>query len=311
METIDLQNMPVIFQTNRFIGYNQPFILSRDGIELSECVGGIVNFNDKATIVPQSHGAYMVIHAPTLSKYIGSSNNLYTRFRAHRSGLLKGKHYCNGLLELYNRSNPNDFRFVWIKVNNRDVAYDIEQSLLDADKDCSLLLNSAIDARAPGKGYVMSPEHKAILLNANKTPERAAATSNYMKTRWQEPAFRVNMLEKRKSFRLSPESRAKISASKRGIKPTEAARKRHSEVCKSPEHRAKLSKAFTGRKQSQETKDKRALSSFGKRYERKVSIDGTFYSSLTVASKALNVCINTIRNRVASDLAKYDSYYFL
>ena len=96
-------------------------------------------------------GVYVVEIPESPFFYIGSSCNLFNRAREHRKELRQGKHPSAKLQGLYDHEQEMSVT-VLQKAASRDEAYDIEQELLDLNKDNPFCLNIARDARCASKG---------------------------------------------------------------------------------------------------------------------------------------------------------------
>lgn len=114
--------------------------------------------------------AYAITNIETGEIYLGSTKKVVSRLDYHRYTLNLRKHHCHSFQTSFNATNSGYFDACVIFSETRDEAYDIEQYLLDAYLNDPLLLNIAINARAPSKGIIMSQEnrHKISLGNKGK-----------------------------------------------------------------------------------------------------------------------------------------------
>lgn len=132
---------------------------------------------------------YMLIHKPTGMFYIGSTSNILSRKRVHKSALLNGQHANPKLTELFRKYGKwEDFEWKIFLVNEREEAFIMEQELLDLHWGDPLLLNSSKDARKPICGIEMSADvfekRRKAIHAALSQPERRALLSATLKETW-------------------------------------------------------------------------------------------------------------------------------
>lgn len=112
-------------------------------------------------------GAYMLHNLQTGYGYVGSTHDLDFRVKTHQQLLKNGKH-PNKRLQAQFDVNPN-FDAVVLPLEDREVAFDLEQALLDEHALNPFLLNVSRDARycrVPGLKH--SDETKAKISAASK-----------------------------------------------------------------------------------------------------------------------------------------------
>jgi group I intron endonuclease len=102
--------------------------------------------------------AYVLTHRSTGHKYIGSSGKVGYRLCQHRSALKHNKHPCVKLQEAYNLDAGYDA--VIYGVATRELAFQLEQALLDRYKETGLLFNRSSSALAPSTGYEVTDEFR-------------------------------------------------------------------------------------------------------------------------------------------------------
>ena len=108
---------------------------------------GKVSIKDGRDLIPVT---YFIVHKPTGSFYVGSTENIINRKSGHLSLLRRGIHYNKKLQDLWTSSNDESL-WEWTAVifNTRQEAYDEEQKNLDKYRDSPLLLNIAKDSQSP------------------------------------------------------------------------------------------------------------------------------------------------------------------
>jgi group I intron endonuclease len=82
--------------------------------------------------VDQISGVYRILCVPTGKVYIGSSKNIYSRFKGHRRELRRGTHHSSKLQRAWNKYGEISFDFNLLeKVDNINSLRDIEQLYID------------------------------------------------------------------------------------------------------------------------------------------------------------------------------------
>lgn len=97
-------------------------------------------------------GIYAILNLVNQKCYIGSANNIYSRFESHREALNENIHKNKHLQNAYNKHRKQNFKFIILEkfsYNHRDELYDLEQEYLDTF-DGKLLYN--INMKATGRG---------------------------------------------------------------------------------------------------------------------------------------------------------------
>ena len=65
-------------------------------------------------VVKKTRGVYAVLHVPTGSAYIGSSEHVTNRYTWHRVMLRRGDHTSKALQKLWNKTSESEWAFVLI-----------------------------------------------------------------------------------------------------------------------------------------------------------------------------------------------------
>lgn len=148
-------------------------------------------------------GIYVIENSLTGEFYVGSAKNMRKRWQTHRSLLRAGKHHAARLQESWTQHGEGNFRFLPLHVCRDKV-----QRLLLEQHFLSTLappFNTAQKAHSC-EGVKRSPETIAKIRAAVSSPARVA--------RFREMAKRPK----------SVEHRARIAASRLGVRPTEETR---------------------------------------------------------------------------------------
>jgi group I intron endonuclease len=243
--------------------------------------------------------AYFINNIANNQIYIGSTSNIFRRLGYHRNKLVSNTH---SNVNLQNGFHVNLKGFIDVCVifaNDREDAYDIEQMLLDSFKDDKRLTNIAINARKTNLGIPWEQERKDYISRIN--------------------TGRI----------VSKETREKISKAHIGKIRSEEIRKKLSIAFKgrklSKEHILLISERTKGRKATLETKLKQSIAQKGKKVspegranmhiasralQKPITINGTHYDSILIASKTLHIPTSTIGIRLRSEKEPYKDWKY-
>ena len=111
-------------------------------------------------------GFYIIQEPDTKRTYVGSTVHLGVRLTQHEKLLREGKHFNPILQRTYDKHKTLDFIGTVVdepglsREENRKIALELEQSIIDEFKDTPLLLNIVKDVLAPGLGREQSVEEK-------------------------------------------------------------------------------------------------------------------------------------------------------
>jgi len=171
-------------------------------------------------------GIYTIRQIGTSNCYIGSSKNVFDRWRLHEFALQRNKHHSIYLQRAWNKYGPAAFEFVLLEVCSewsKAIAIAKEQYWIDKLKP---VFNHAPIAGSP--------------LGIKRSAETIAKVSAALKGR----------ISPRKGVKLSEETKLRISKSKSGTKqPREAVIRRANAIrgqLRSAEQRANMSRARKG-----------------------------------------------------------------
>ncbi len=237
-------------------------------------------------------GIYKIFSKVDGKSYVGSTNNLKSRFRTHKRELNKGTHINPHLQNAWNLYGSDNFVFEVIELVSEDSLLDREQfyvntlDTMNPQKGYNLvapnrtsvseLTRERISKSLTGKP--LSEEHKKILsenhsdVSGERNPMYGKFEENssfYGKHHTQITKTRISNSNKGRVF--TEEHRKKLSESHKGNCLTENAKKKVSEFQKSrswtPQREQQLKdaadkahKALKGKKQSQECIEKRMQS---------------------------------------------------
>lgn len=200
-------------------------------------------------------GVYQITNTTNGKRYIGSSCNLHRRRLSHFRALRDGKHFNIKLQRAWNRQGEWVFQFIVLERCPRDMMREREQWYID---NYHPEYNIATSVYAPSQGVIHTEDTKRKISAAHRgrkhtlqarenmargqrgkkrSPESIAkgAAANTGKVR--SPEVRSAIAERnriririRNSVPISPETRAKLSSSHRGIPQSKESRAKRSET---------------------------------------------------------------------------------
>lgn len=195
-------------------------------------------------------GIYQIKNISNNKIYIGSAINVRQRFDAHVRLLTKGKHHSRKLQNAWNKYGANIFAFSVLE------HVEIKETLLEREQFWIHRFNASISGYniSPTAGSLLGHKHtdetkrkmSEVHIGKVKTPDHCANLSKANSGKKMSDEARKKMSEAKMGKQRKPhslETRAKMSAIKVGVFPTE-------------ETRLKMAKAKIGRVLSVETKAK-------------------------------------------------------
>lgn len=185
-------------------------------------------------------GIYKIRNKINGKYYVGSSVDIRSRWRAHRSRLDKGRHHDTYLQRAWDKYGENNFEFELAEeIVGIEALRSVEQEYLDEGFERGVLYNVALDAIAPMAGKHFTEEHCAKLSKANSNPSKEIrakiSKANSGKSNWM--YGRTGKDHPMHGRHHTKEAKRKISKAGRGRKG----------IRFSEEHCANISKAKTGK----------------------------------------------------------------
>ena len=188
-------------------------------------------------------GVYQIINTANGKRYIGSSVNIWVRWKTHTSSLRKGNHHNSHLQRAWNLYGELCFILAPLIFCENFELTRYEQAYLDIYKP---EYNMTIDVTAPMRGLKFTEEHKAKIAKATK-----GNISRLGQKSTEEHRHKIS--EALTGRKLSEEHCKKIGLSKRGNTYRRGIRL-------SDETREKLRQSHLGNVVSDETKAKMSAS---------------------------------------------------
>ena len=285
-------------------------------------------------------GIYVISDMDNGKSYVGSSIDLNNRLNKHKRDLKNNSHSNNYLQNAYNKNHL--FRVITLPTERQEDTLVLEQKLINEFIDTGTLFNIARDALAPMSGINHTAEAKEKIslshLNIPLTEEHKTKLSEIARAQGRKPSEealvksiisntgRIHTPEQREVTRQhsikameNPLAREHLSKVNLGIKHTPETIALLKERAKGRTFTEEAIKAriaaTTGRVQTQEEKEKRALSNIGKKREGKaleniqnaglnkskpVLINDKEYRSTKMAAKDLGITPVTVTKRINS-----------
>lgn len=136
-------------------------------------------------------GIYKIINKIDGKYYVGSSKNIYKRWRKHKSLLRHNKHINDYLQNAFNLHGEANFEFIIIEKCLVENLKDVEQKYLDIAKSTQND-NYNLNFESSGGDHSIYSLDKIRLgrINFYKNPENRKITSEITKKQWKDPEFR-------------------------------------------------------------------------------------------------------------------------
>lgn len=196
-------------------------------------------------------GIYEIVNRVNGKRYVGSAVNIRARWAVHRHMLHRGYHHSRHLQASWNKHGRGAFEFRIIRACERADLIPAEQSAIDTMKpeyNCSPVAGRAVMSEDGRRRLSESMLGNKRTLGLRHSPETLALMSEAKKgntaTKGKKrcPDAVAATAAAHRGMRRSAETRAKIAASKIGIKLPP----------RSEEHRAQISAAHKGRPKAPE-----------------------------------------------------------
>ncbi|NTJ22265.1 GIY-YIG nuclease family protein [Rhizobium rhizogenes] len=163
------------------------------------------------TLEDREPGVY-AITSPSGNFYIGSSNNMRTRTRHHRSSLMRGDHNNTSLQSAYHKYN-GDLVCTVLAACSVSELISTEQRFIDA---MSPKYNQSLVAGRIEQNEEMRRKKSEKLKGRPKTEKEKRTLSEAAKGRKHSDEARAKMSASRMGMQRSPEAREKTAAAHRG-----------------------------------------------------------------------------------------------
>lgn len=181
-----------------------------------------------------TRGIYKITNITNNKSYIGSSVNIKSRWRQHKSCLRKGTHHCIGLQRAWNKYGENNFEFSILEI--------VEDKTLILHRE-TFYINQFKSANGRD-GYNSLPIAGSPLGTKPSDATRQKMSESQRKIPYED---RLKYCVSFAGKQHTDETKAKMRASNRHTKPTEEQKLAISKVHKgkiiSAEHRAIVGKA--------------------------------------------------------------------
>jgi group I intron endonuclease len=210
------------------------------------------------TATERISGIYLILNTSNSKKYVGKSQHIFSRWRAHLKTLRNGIHPNPHLQRAWQKYGEESFTFLILEEAGPD--------LLGVREAC-LIRHFSSGRRESGYNLVeATPEGHRMISEETRAKMRASQKAAWVRTRDRRiPAMLASgHLEALRQGNVgrsaSPETKARMSQSHLGRPQSEAHKKARADARRgwipSSETRAKIGAAHKGRRASQETRAK-------------------------------------------------------
>jgi predicted GIY-YIG superfamily endonuclease len=271
-------------------------------------------FNPHLNVGWNIPGTYILFVPHSNEYYFGSAKNSARRLSEHRSQLNWNKHPIKKLQERYEETLH--IQYVVFYRDSWDAALDLEQDLIDLNKNDPLMLNIALNARSSGLGRIMS-EHTKNQLRKSRI---GVPPSEYCIQRIKEANTGRKWSQEHKdkhaefmksNFRHTDEYKENLRIRMRGNKHGLG-------QFVSDEKRNRIKNLNLGKKVPEAIKEKnrktwleKMTNGYVSPKAKPVMIEGIKYSSMNEAAIKLNLRHGSVWNRIKSKSKRFENWYEL
>jgi group I intron endonuclease len=250
-------------------------------------------------------GIYRVVNRINGKYYLGSSENIKKRWKAHRCDLRHNRHHSIHLQRAWNKYGEESFVFEIVEEVNKNILLEKEQYHLDTYTPWNIKVGYNMSKSASGGD--LTSYHPNI--DEIKEKQRVATQRRWdMKTEEEK-------LKYAESFKGDSNPNWQGGKSYFKCPICECAIKKHNKnqlCCAKCRDRTGSNNPFYGKKHNEKTRMK--MRKYRLRYgsslcvtKIKVEIDGVIYSSFSEAAKKLDCAVASIRNRL-NNPTKFPNY---
>lgn len=258
-------------------------------------------------------GVYILFDKKSGYFYIGSSENMSKRVQRHFRDLKSRKHHNSRLQKIFDAGS--DFLPIYQTVEEREDAYYIEQTIIDANKNNPLMVNIGSSVIG-GDNMTRNPDRVSIIerIKDSVNKKMKSLSNDDRKTIWGRVGCLNGMYGKKHSQHSIDRMREKRMGNThaKGSKRSFSQRQRLSDLAK---ERTGCKNPFYGRTHTNESRtlisEKLRAMQIVPTNRRRIVIDGVIYESVTTAAKTLNVSLATILYRISSHTDRYKGYTYL
>ena len=257
---------------------------------------------------------YAIINKTNGKMYIGSSQKIGVRLDRHFRELEKGTHHCKPLQADF--TNRDDYTVKKIVVETREMAYELEQSLINQlVGEGDILYNVGLGVKG-GDNLTRNPARVEIVarMTASVCKHFQELSPTDRKRIYGRPGEQNGMFGKTHT----PEVRKRLSEINLGKPHPWKGRQRDDDFKKKLREGIKNrdfngdKNPFHGRHHSEETRKKLSDSKRGSVpvNVKKVTISGESYASITEAGRRLKIPTPTVLYRINSNNPKFSDWNF-
>lgn len=265
-------------------------------------------------------GVYKILCKANNKFYIGSSKDLYKRWREHLYNLRKNKHINIHLQRSFNKYGEDSFNFEVVELCDISSILVREQFYIDTLSACDNGFN--ISKKSLGGDNITDNPNKEDIIRRIKSKisqNLKLMLDEEKKEKWSRPGESNPNYGNRWNDEMKKEAsdknkgKAPINKGKTNIEllGEEESTKISKKLSDHASKRVGDKNPFFGKQHSEESKDKIRNERLGKYHGSqniRIVIDGVLYNSYSEASKSLGIPIVTIRWRCLSKNSKFINY---
>lgn len=252
-------------------------------------------------------GIYSIKCKQVNKMYIGSSKEIFKRFKRHKKDLENNKHHCIYLQRAYNKYGKESFYFEIIEETLLEELRDVEQMYLDC-LDFKFLFNISKSSTGGDliSNHPLNNEYR-ILQSKLVSERHAKLTKAELKEKFGQLGnlngmYGKNHTEETK-FILSKKAKEYYKNNPNPMLGKTLSKEAREKISLASSKRIGDKNSFYGKRHTEETKNKLRLANLGKipSNAKVVLINNIKYASIKEASRKLNICAATISYRCKSN----------
>jgi len=168
-------------------------------------------------------GIYVILNTKTKKVYIGKSNDIYARWKSHKSKLSNCIHYNKHLQSSWNKYGAKAFKFFVLEYCSIEVLNERERHHIGIYQSRGIAYNISIGDDGTS-GHIVSEETRTKLREINTGKKHSESTKQKLRDIFKGKSkpprseeHRQNISKSKTGHVVSEETRKKISQTKKGV----------------------------------------------------------------------------------------------